>query len=48
VLFVTLLVGSAWVLIPKRGALGLAAAYGFAYALTISGFAVFPRRVFFT
>ena len=32
VLFVALLVGLAWVLIPKRGALGLAAAYGFAYA----------------
>jgi O-antigen/teichoic acid export membrane protein len=34
VLFVALLVGSAWVLIPKRGALGLAGAYGCAYAIT--------------
>jgi O-antigen/teichoic acid export membrane protein len=34
VLFVVLLVGFAWVLIPKRGASGLAAAYGFAYACT--------------
>lgn len=33
-LFVVLLVGLAWVLIPKRGALGLAAAYGLAYACT--------------
>ena len=33
VLFV-LLVGFAWVLIPKRGTLGLAAAYGFTYACT--------------
>jgi O-antigen/teichoic acid export membrane protein len=34
VLFMALLVGLAWVLIPKRGALGLAAAYGLAYACT--------------
>lgn len=34
VLFVVLLVGLAWVLVPKRGALGLATAYGFAYACT--------------
>jgi O-antigen/teichoic acid export membrane protein len=33
-LFVVLLVGFASVLIPKRGALGLAASYGFAYACT--------------
>src|SRR6516164_5265750 len=47
VLFVGLLVGLGWVLVPKRGALGLAAAYGFAYALTISGFAVFLRKRLF-
>jgi O-antigen/teichoic acid export membrane protein len=47
VLFVGLLVALGWVLIPKRGALGLAAAYGFAYALTISGFAVFLRKLLF-
>jgi len=34
VLFVVLLAVFAWVLVPKRGALGLAAAYGFAYAAT--------------
>jgi O-antigen/teichoic acid export membrane protein len=34
VLFVVLLVGLAWVLIPRRGASGLAAAYGLAYACT--------------
>jgi O-antigen/teichoic acid export membrane protein len=34
VLFVVLMVAFAWVLVPKRGALGLAAAYGFAYAAT--------------
>jgi O-antigen/teichoic acid export membrane protein len=47
VLFVGMLVGLGWVLVPKRGALGLAAAYGFAYALTISGFAVFLRKLLF-
>jgi len=41
VLFVVLLVGLAWVLIPKRGALGLAAAYGFAYALTSLAISLF-------
>jgi hypothetical protein len=35
VLFVALLVGFAWVLVPKRGALGLASAFGFAYACTL-------------
>jgi O-antigen/teichoic acid export membrane protein len=55
VLFVVLLVGFAWVLIPKRGALGLAAAYGFAYACTslvffsfiskARGVALVPNRV---
>jgi O-antigen/teichoic acid export membrane protein len=44
-LFVVLLVGLAWVLIPKRGALGLAAAYGVAFCLTISGLATITRRV---
>jgi O-antigen/teichoic acid export membrane protein len=34
VLFVVLLVGLAWLLIPKWGALGLATAYGFAYSCT--------------
>jgi O-antigen/teichoic acid export membrane protein len=44
VLFVALLVGFAWVLVPKRGALGLAAAYGFAYACTSLAFFLFHRQ----
>src|SRR6516164_1902337 len=41
VLFVVLLAVFAWVLVPKRGALGLAAAYGFAYALTSLAISLF-------
>ena len=51
VLFVALLVGLAWVLIPQRGALGLAAAHGLAYAATslaISVYLLHLRSVFLT
>jgi O-antigen/teichoic acid export membrane protein len=44
VLFVALLVEFAWALVPKRGALGLAAAYGFAYACTSLVFFLFHQR----
>jgi O-antigen/teichoic acid export membrane protein len=44
VLLVVVLVGLAWVLIPKWGALGLAASYGAAYAAASLGLAVFSRR----
>ena len=44
VLFVVLLVGFAWVLIAKHGALGLAAAYGFAYACTSLVFFLFHQQ----
>jgi O-antigen/teichoic acid export membrane protein len=44
VLFVALLVRFAWVLVPKRGALGLAAAYGFAYACTSLAFFLFHQQ----
>jgi len=44
VLFVALLVEFAWALVPKRGALGLAAAYGFAYACTSLVFFLFYQQ----
>jgi O-antigen/teichoic acid export membrane protein len=44
VLLVVVLVVLAWVLIPKWGALGLAASYGLAYASTSLGLAAFSRR----
>jgi O-antigen/teichoic acid export membrane protein len=44
VLLVTVLVGLAWVLIPRWGALGLAASYGAAYASTDLALAAFARR----
>src|SRR5215469_2104388 len=44
VLFVVLLVAFAWVLVPKRGALGLAAAYGFAYAATSLAISLYLRQ----
>lgn len=44
VLLVAVLVGLAWVLIPKWGALGLAASYGAAYAAASLGLAAFSRR----
>jgi O-antigen/teichoic acid export membrane protein len=43
-LLVAVLMGLAWVLIPKWGALGLAAAYGLAFASTSMGLAVFTRQ----
>jgi O-antigen/teichoic acid export membrane protein len=46
-LLVAVLVGFAWVLIPKWGALGLAASYGAAYASTSLGLAAFSRRQHF-
>ena len=44
VLLVAVLVGLAWVLIPKWGALGLAASYGVAYAAASLGLAASSRR----
>ena len=45
VLFVALLMGLAWVLIPKRGALGLAEAYGLAFACSsVIFFVLHPHR----
>ena len=44
VLFAALLVEFAWALVPKRGALGLAAAYGFAYACTSLVFFLFHQQ----
>jgi O-antigen/teichoic acid export membrane protein len=41
VLLVVVLVGLAWVLIPRWGALGLATSYGFAYAVTGLGLFLF-------
>jgi O-antigen/teichoic acid export membrane protein len=43
-LLVAVLVGLAWVLIPKWGALGLAVSYGLAYAATSLGLVTFTRR----
>ena len=43
VLLVAVLVGLAWVLIPKWGALGLAASYGLAYAATSLGLFLFHQ-----
>lgn len=43
-LFVVLLVGLAWVLIPKRGALGLAAAYATAYMSSCIAIRVVTKR----
>jgi O-antigen/teichoic acid export membrane protein len=48
VLFVVLLVGLAWVLIPKRGAVGLAWAYGVGYATAGLGLFVFSFRKSFS
>jgi O-antigen/teichoic acid export membrane protein len=45
VLLIVVLVGLAWVLIPKWGALGLAASYGAAYAAASLGLAAFSRRL---
>jgi O-antigen/teichoic acid export membrane protein len=42
-LLVGVLVGVAWVLIPRWGALGLAASYGLAYAVTSLGLIPFTR-----
>ncbi len=42
-LLVTILVGLAWVLIPKWGAVGLAASYGIAYASTSLGLFLFHQ-----
>jgi O-antigen/teichoic acid export membrane protein len=47
-LFAVLLVGLAWMLIPRRGALGLAAAYLCAYALAALALSVFGRRQLWT
>jgi O-antigen/teichoic acid export membrane protein len=44
VLLVAILVGFAWVLIPKWGALGLATSYGFAYAATSLGLFLFHQQ----
>src|SRR6516162_3130011 len=44
VLFVALLVGFAWALVPRRGALGLAAAYGFTYACSSLIFFLFHQQ----
>jgi O-antigen/teichoic acid export membrane protein len=44
VLFVATLVGLAWVLIPKWGALGLATSYGLAYAATSLGRFLFLQQ----
>ena len=43
-LLVAVLVGLAWVLIPKWGALGLAISYSFAYAATSLGLVTVTRR----
>ena len=43
-LLVAALVGLGWFLIPKWGALGLAASYGFAYAATSAGLFLFLRN----
>jgi O-antigen/teichoic acid export membrane protein len=43
-LLVAILVGLAWVLIPKWGALGLAVSFGLAYAVTSLGLFTFTRR----
>jgi O-antigen/teichoic acid export membrane protein len=47
VVLVAVLVGVAWLLVPKWGALGLAAAYGLAYVVTTSGLATFGRSAAF-
>ena len=44
VLFVALLVGVAWALVPRRGALGLAAAYGLTYACSSLVFFLFHQQ----
>jgi O-antigen/teichoic acid export membrane protein len=44
VLLVVVLVGLAWVLIPKWGALGLAASYGLAYASSSLGLFLFHQQ----
>jgi len=44
VLFVALLVGFAWALVPRWGALGLAAAYGFTYACSSLIFFLFHQQ----
>jgi O-antigen/teichoic acid export membrane protein len=43
-LFVVLILGFAWVLIPKRGALGLAEAYGLAFASSSVVFFLFHQQ----
>ena len=43
-LLVAVLVGVAWVLIPRCGAVGLAVSYGLAYTATSLGLLVFLRQ----
>jgi O-antigen/teichoic acid export membrane protein len=45
-LFAVLLVGLAWMLIPRRGALGLAAAYGLAFTCTSLTLLLFHQQSF--